>query len=122
MMLLYKDGECRQQLVGAAQYGGVRLNKSSACATQRGSKGLRVRSRSRTPPPPPLSRVRAAAVEWVLSGHGVLATDLDEDPRKALPGGGVGTRFGGSVGGGGGGGGAGSRGASKFAEPDGEDD
>ena len=49
-LLLYHGGICRQQLIGAAQFGGA--------------------------------RVTTDAVEWVLSRHGAVTTELEDDPRK----------------------------------------
>ncbi|CEM06388.1 unnamed protein product [Vitrella brassicaformis CCMP3155] len=54
-VLLYKDGMCQKQLVGEPEWGGRQM----------------------------MARLSADAVEWRLARHGVLQTQLEEDPLVA---------------------------------------
>ena len=64
-LLVYHGGVCRQQLIGAGQFGGARMTVDT--------------------------------IEWVLSRHGAVKTELEDDPRikfETAGGGGIFTRAG----------------------------
>lgn len=98
-VFVYRDGAVAANIVGMAEFGGLRATDASESVGTGAVGARRVHvsapagggrapaSQHLLPPAAPRPR---AAVEWVLAEHGALETELESDPRLKLPRGGAG--------------------------------